>query len=170
MLAKLTLNEEGIRQRYRILKENKLTNGLSFKQYKTTYNCVEEDGFYFDHGGSVPSFYNEVYNEFTKKSDYEEGYEFLKDKRQYGVSDNLEQIKEYFKDEIADPNVKYAIFLGKVGHEPENAGKWGGFRPYKHGPYIGRYSQIAEQEYYNDCKFDKDYQGYVITFHLYPVI
>ena len=35
---------------------------------------------------------------------------------------------------------------------------------------IGTYKQIEENEYYHDCEFDDGYQGYLIQFHIIPVV
>lgn len=54
-------------------------------------------------------------------------------KSQYGVADSIEQIKEYYKDEIDDPNKKFFISLTPVFQDKENKYKGGGWRWHKWG-------------------------------------
>lgn len=85
----------------------------------------------------------------------------------YGVADNIEQIKEYFKEEIRDPNNKYFITIDYIFQEPENAGKGGGWRWHKWGPYIGNLD--TKCEYLDDEEFGPDFPGYVLIFHCYKL-
>lgn len=87
-------------------------------------------------------------------------------KEYYGIADNIEQIKEYFAEEIADKNKKYFIVIDHVfqEHQPESQG----FRWYKHGEYIGELD--LKCEYLYDEDFGKDWEGYVMTFDLWEVL
>lgn len=87
-------------------------------------------------------------------------------KAQYGVADSIEQIKEYFKEEIENPERKFFIALTPVGQDKENKGKGGGWRWHKWGKYIGKLN--SQCEYLDDEDFGEDFQ-YVICFHLYEV-
>ena len=109
--------------------------------------------------------------ENKKPSDYDVLYfdDWLEDKKPYGLADNLEQIKEYLSPYYEDKNHNYFINVNRIDWHPENNGKTGGFRPYKWGPYLGTYNQIDECEYYDDCEFPEDYQGYLISFHVYMI-
>lgn len=94
---------------------------------------------------------------------------WLDNKNPYGLADNIDQIKEYLSPYYEDTNHNYFINLDRVDWNPENKGEGGGFRPYKWGPYLGTYNQINEYEYYDDCEFPEDYQGYLIHFHVYMI-
>ena len=84
----------------------------------------------------------------------------------YGVADNIEQIKKYYKEEILDTEKKYAISLTPVFQNKENKGKGGGWRWHKWGKYIGVLD--TQCEYLDDEDFGKDFE-YVIVFTLYKV-
>ncbi len=84
----------------------------------------------------------------------------------YGVADNVNQIKEYYKEEIEDPKVKYAIGITPVEQNKENAGKGGGWRWHKWGKYIGELN--PQYEYLDDEEFGDDFQ-YVLVFQLYKL-
>lgn len=85
----------------------------------------------------------------------------------YGTADNLEQIKEYFKRQISDPDEKYFIVIHHIYQEKENAYKGGGWRWHKNGPYIGNLE--PQCEYLDDEDFGPDFPGYVIGFHCYKL-
>lgn len=87
-------------------------------------------------------------------------------KSRYGVADSIAQVKEYFKEEIADPDKKYFIHVTPVWQEKENKGKGGGWRWHKWGPYIGKLKRKCE--YLDDEDFGGDFK-YVIVFHLVRV-
>lgn len=92
---------------------------------------------------------------------YEDEFEFFDfkktDKSQYGVADSIEQIKEYFKEEINDPNNLFFIEVEKMTD----------FRWHKFGPYIGNYQPMCEK--FKDEVFGPDFQGYMLGFHLYRI-
>jgi len=87
-------------------------------------------------------------------------------KSAYGVADSIEQIKEYYKDAIADPDNKYFIYLTPVWQDKENKGKGGGWRWHKWGTYIGVLD--SKCEYLDDEEFGDDFE-YVICFHIVRV-
>lgn len=60
----------------------------------------------------------------------------------YGVADNLDQIKNYFKDVINNPNVNFAISFVRL--KKENEPKKGGWRWHKWGEYIGMQNPQCE--------------------------
>ena len=84
----------------------------------------------------------------------------------YGVADNVEQIKDYFKKYINDKTKKYIISITPVFQEKEHAGEGGGWRWHKWGPYIGKLN--PQYEYLDDEDFGDDFQ-YVLCFNIYEV-
>lgn len=88
-------------------------------------------------------------------------------KSSYGVADSIEQIKEYYKEEIEDPTRKFFIEGTPVFQEVENRGKGGGWRWHKWGPYIGKLD--PQYEYLDDEDFGPDFK-YIICFHIYEVL
>lgn len=89
------------------------------------------------------------------------------DKVQFGVADNIEQIKEYYADEIKDPNEKFAISLRYIYQDKGNAGQYDGWRWCKWGPYIGTLN--SQCDYLDDEDFGDDFSGYVICFQLFHI-
>ena len=85
-------------------------------------------------------------------------------KFEYGVADNIDQIKEYFKNEISDPFSKYVIAIIKVF---QHKGASDGWRWSRWGIYIGDLD--PQCEYLDDEDFGDDFQGYVICFHIKKV-
>ena len=83
----------------------------------------------------------------------------------YGVADNIEQIKEYFKKQIQRPDEKYFITIHYIYQEKECNGS--GWRWHKNGPYIGNLEPKCE--YFNDEDFGQDFLGYLIDFHCYKL-
>lgn len=121
-------------------------------------------------------------NEFieTNKLTYEDQYESMVTEwrvsatnrkfpvdmlEQYGVADNIEQIKAYYKDWIEKSD--WVITVTPVYQNKQNAGKGGGWRWHKWGEYIGKLN--PECEYLDDEDFGDDWQGYVLCYHIYPV-
>ena len=80
----------------------------------------------------------------------------------YGMADNIEQIIEFYNDN-RDKYFKgnHVILLHKVIKHPENP--CSGFRPHKHGEYIGNHTLTCE--YFND-ELDIDE---LICFSIYQV-
>jgi hypothetical protein len=121
--------------------------------------------------------FNFGYNEFLEfdidkgitNIPFDQSFEVFKPtyhKVQYGVADSVEQIKDYYKEEIEDPDRKYVISMTPVFQDKENKGKGGGWRWHKWGEYIGILP--TECEYLDDEDFGEDFK-YVICFHLYEV-
>jgi len=86
---------------------------------------------------------------------------------QYGVADNVEQIKEFYAKQIADPDNAYVIAVTPVFQDLENKWKGGGWRWSKWGEYIGKLE--PQCEYLDDEDFGPDFK-YILCFHLYKVI
>ena len=175
MLVKLTPIENGIREYYnRWIEITK--KKITFEQFFENFTEVDGiPGIYLNLDICSPKHnLKDWYEEFTQVIGYEDEFkaltneDILKWKNQYGTADTIDQIKEYYKEEI-ESDKPWVIFVSTVKHHPENAGQWGGYRPYKSGPYIGIYDEIRDTEYYDDCEFPEDYQGYLIKFHIIPV-
>jgi len=169
MLVNLTPNQKEIERRKQIAKDNNFTyvpqNDKVWMQYG--------DGIYQSNME-----FNFSYNEFLEfdidknihNIPFKQCYEsFAPDynKVQYGVCDSIEQLKEYYKEEIEDPNRKYFIACTPVFQDKSNRGKGGGWRWHKWGEYIGKLK--SECEYLDDEDFGEDFK-YVICFHLYEVL
>ena len=80
----------------------------------------------------------------------------------YGVSDNIQQVLNRFKDKIEDPNNKYVITFTPVSSE-EQPDK-GGWRWHKWGEYIG--TQNPEFEYLAD----EESIELIYCYHVYKLI
>jgi hypothetical protein len=160
MLVNLTPIKEEQDRRAKIAKEN---NFEYTPQSDPKY--IQEVGIYQE------SFaYNFPEDEFEelKKLNYDDRYKIFPnyEKITYGVADNIEQIKEYYKEEVADTEKKYCLVLTPVWQKKEKKGKGGGWRWHKWGEYIGKLN--PKFEYLDDEDFGDDFQ-YVITFTLYAV-
>lgn len=172
MLVDLTpIESERIRCE-QILKE--YCPGITEKEIRlhiTSYpECHLEKGIYYTLSGNFRDIFFEetkdrmgCENEYWYNLDYETG----KFTNAYGVADNLEQIKQYFVEQISHPTEKYFIAVSRVYQEKENAGKGGGWRWHKWGPYIGELE--PKFEYLDDEDFGPDFQGYVLLFHCYKL-
>ncbi len=79
---------------------------------------------------------------------------------QYGVADNIEQVKEHYKKLIGYKTKKYCIQINFINNDVEQ----GGFRWHKNGQYIGKHE--IQGEYLWDNKDIK----YVITFNIYQLL
>lgn len=122
---------------------------------------LQETGIYQSaHAFNFPK--NE-FEEFKDRLTWEERYCFLDHKATYGVADSIEQIKEYYKEEITDPDRKFFISLTPVWQDKENAGKGGGWRWHKWGEYIGNLD--PQCEYLDDEDFGEDFK-YILTFNI----
>lgn len=144
------------------------SNGFN---YTPQHELLVEDGIYICNFG-----FNFSANEFLEFKDsngqipYEQEYNLfapLYEKSQYGVADNVEQIKNYFKEEIEDLNRKFFIYTTPVAQEKENKGRGGGWRWEKWGEYIGNLN--PQCEYLDDEEFGEDFVGFVIVFHIIEV-
>lgn len=169
MLVNLTPNPKEIARRQAIAKEHNFEhipqNDPILMQYGDgIYQCNFDFNFSF-----------EEFMEFDIDKDvfgptYEQSYELFKPdykKVQYGVADSVDQIKEYFKEEIEDPNRKFFITMTPVWQDKENKGKGGGWRWHKWGEYIGKLN--SQCEYLDDEDFGDDFK-YVICFHIYEIL
>lgn len=165
MLVNLTPNWKEIERRSAIAKEHNFEHipqcderlmqyGIGIYQCNFDFNFSHEEFLEFDNMGSIP--FDQSFEVFAPS--------YLK--AQYGVGDSIEQIKEYFKEEIEDPNRKYFITATPVFQDKENKGKGGGWRWHKWGEYIGKLEPKCE--YLDDEDFGDDFE-YVIHFHLYEV-
>lgn len=84
----------------------------------------------------------------------------------YGLCDDPDQAIEYLKGFVDHPTRTYIIWMYPIEHHPENAGKRGGFRPYKNGKYVGKWKDIIDtHEYLDDCEFPTEFQGFIYAFH-----
>ena len=165
MLVNLTPNWKEIERRIALAKEHNseyipqcdeswMQFGIGIYQCNFYFNFCHEEFLEFDDMGSIP--FAQSYEVFAPTYH----------KAQYGVADSIEQIKEYFKEEIEDPNRKYFIAVTPVFQDKENKGKGGGWRWHKWGEYIGKLEPKCE--YLDDEDFGDDFE-YVICFHLYEV-
>lgn len=165
MLVNLTPNLEEIERRKVISKENNFTYIPQCDEKLMKYGVgIYECNFDFN-------FSHEEFMEFEGECSIslEQGYRVFAPtyhKAQYGVADSVDQIKEYFKEEIEDPNRKFFITMTPVFQDKENKGKFGGWRWHKWGEYIGELN--PQCEYLDDEDFGDDFE-YVICFHLYEV-
>ena len=82
----------------------------------------------------------------------------------YGIADNVEQIKDYLKKYIDDPDEKYIIAVTPVF---QHKGEKDGWRWHKWGPYIGTLN--PQYEYLDDENFGDNFK-YVLCFELYKVL
>jgi len=85
------------------------------------------------------------------------------DEDYYGVADNTDQIREHFKEHIADPTALYVIDATPVNRDLSEKGQRSGWRWHKWGPYIG--TQTPTTEYLDD---EPEIES-VIVFHLYRI-
>jgi hypothetical protein len=124
--------------------------------YLTGFNFSPLSYFDFSEVSDNPKI--EEYDSFN----YCRGDDF---KSQYGVADNIEQIKNYFKEVIEDTNRKFFITVTPVYQNKLSEG--GGWRWHKWGEYIGELN--PQCEYLDDEDFGADFQ-YVLVYHLYEVL
>ncbi len=157
MLVNLTPIQAEIERRYAVAKEH---NFEYIPQSDPAY--LQETGIY---QSTFPfNFPEDEFEEINGHSRYETFVNM--EKSTYGVADTIDQIKDYYKEEIADTNNRYAIALTPVWQDKANEGKGGGWRWHKWGPYIG--SLNPQYEYLDDEDFGDDFK-YIIVFTLYKV-
>lgn len=160
MLVELTPDKNNIERMLEVCKEYKFPTNFVFND-----KWVVEKGIYMSEHFSFPK---EMFIE-TKTMSFDDEYRLFApnyEKVQYGVADSIEQIKEYFKDEIESAR-PYIISVAAVYQDKENAGKGGGWRWHKWGEYIGKLN--PQCEYLDDENFGEDFQGYVLVFHILPI-
>lgn len=167
MLVDLTPIDSVKEQYINILKsELNIADEDIWKYIQSDPRLHEETGIYW----TMMNF-NKFFFEETINLNYENEYWHVINEHgcvnSYGVADNIEQIKEYYKHQIENKNEKYIISLYPVFQNKENKGKEGGWRWHKWGPYIGELD--SKCEYLDDEDFGPDFKGYVICFHCYKI-
>ena len=80
---------------------------------------------------------------------------------EYGVADNIEQIKKLYKKQINNKKEKFIISITKIYQNKEDGWRW-----HKWGKYIGKLN--PQCEYLYDEDFGKDFEC-VMCFTLYQV-
>lgn len=153
-----------------ITEEQDRRKGLA-KEHKFKYVPQDDKSLLQEVGIYQCSFafnFSEAEFEETKQLSWEDRYKIFPDfeKNTYGVADNVEQIKKYYKDQVEDPEKKYAICVTPVWQEKENAGNGGGWRWHKWGEYIGELN--PQYEYLDDEDFGDDFE-YVLVFTIYKI-
>jgi hypothetical protein len=172
MLINLTPNQEEIERRKAIAAEH------NFEYIpQSDPKWLQETGIYqssFPFNFPKEEFIEELdgwhYNESKKKPDETDLQCYARTYKnwvsQYGVADNIEQIKKFYKKQIKSKKEKFCIALSPVWQDRENRGKGGGWRWHKWGTYIGELN--PQHEYLDDEDFGENFE-YVICFHLYYV-
>lgn len=164
MLVNLTPHLPTTRSYLQVAKENNFTY---VPQHDSS--LILQEGVYVN---SIPfNFSHQEFEEFKDDANipYKNSYEVFAphyEKAQYGVADTVEQILNYFKEEVEDPERKFFIAVTFVEQERENKGKGGGWRWHKWGDYIGDLDH--QHEHLDDEDFGEDFKG-VYTFHLFEV-
>ena len=124
-----------------------------------------ETGIYFSLTGNLHSY---LFKE-TSRPDFDFNCEYWSEfdkasgvmlTNSYGVADNIEQIKEYFRKQIESTEERYFITITYIYQE-------GSFRWHKNGPYIGELN--PQCECLDDEDFGPDFPGYVLSFHCYQL-
>jgi hypothetical protein len=98
----------------------------------------------------------EMFDSFRKRDVFNDT------KPNYGVSDDIDQVLEFYKEELQNPDKNFIIsyfWIHKV-EEPEH----GGWRWHKWGPYIGKHN--ITQEFIHD----EPYINSVICYHIYEIL
>lgn len=129
-------------------------NGITREQFDRFSPKLIQEGVFSTPGFNGTYSFVERFNQFSDIKQYG-------DQSEYGVCDSVEQVLEYHKGAISDPNRKFIILLTRVDAEPENAGNGGGWRWHKWGPYIG--TQNPQCEYLDD----EDGIDFIYCFHLH---
>ena len=135
MLVNLTPNWDEIERRKSVAKDNGFEYTPqcddSLMQYGIgIYQCNFE--FNFSHNDFLEfNISNNIFN-----IPFAQSYEVFAPtyhKVQYGIADSIEQIKEYFKEEIEEITKKFFITRTPVFQKKENKGEGGGSRWHKWG-------------------------------------
>jgi hypothetical protein len=165
MLVNLTPDLEEIERRNNIALENNI-------EYisQSDKSWIQEVGIYQENFRFNFTF--EEFLEFKNKSriPLEQSYNLFSpnfEKVSFGISDNIEQIKKYYKEEIEDNKRKFFIACTPVFQDKENKGKGGGWRWHKWGKYIGELN--TQFEYLDDEDFGDDFK-YVIVFKIVEIL
>lgn len=129
--------------------------GIGIYQCNMYFNFSHKEFMEFKDTLMIP--YNQKYGIFDINSNKEE----------CGVADNIQQIKDYYKEEIADTVRKFIITFTIVYQDKNNKNKHDGWRWNKWGDYIGKFD--IQHEYLDDENFGDDFE-YVICFNLIEII
>ena len=166
MLVNLTPIKEEQERRKGIAKEHNFEyipqDDKSLMQETGIYQCAfafnfSEDEFEETKRGKLS--WDDRYKIFV-----DEDNPFIERKITYGVADSIEQIKEYYKEEIADKEKKYVIYVTPVWQK--DCSEKDGWRWHKWGKYIGKLN--PQYEYLYDEDFGEDFE-YVLTFTIYAI-
>lgn len=147
MLVNLTPNVKEIERRLSVAKE-----------YNFNYTAQTDSSLLLEKG-----IYRNNFDFNFSEDDCTEDLEHTSD---YGVADNITQIKKHFKKYINDKNEKYIIAINPIFQHKEHAGEGDGWRWHKWGPYIGKLN--PQCEYLDDEEFGDDFQ-YVLCFDIYKI-
>lgn len=170
MLVNLTPNQEEIDRRLKIAEENEFDYEPQSDPKWLVETGIYQESFSFNF--CAEEFHENLDAFGYNQSRLEEGQselDLLRDGNyvsQYGVADNVEQIKEFYKEQIESTDEKFVIAVTPVWQDKENTGKGGGWRWHKWGEYIGDLN--PQHEYLDDEDFGEDFE-YVLCFHLYWV-
>jgi len=153
------------------IKEEEERRAQIAKEHKFDYTPQSDPRFLMETGiyqSSCPFNFPEDEFEELQKLSWDDKYKIFPDyaKGTYGVADDIEQIKEYYKEEVADPDNKYMIEITAVYQKKENAGVGGGWRWHKWGEYIGKLD--PQCEYLDDEDFGPDFK-YILTYTIYKI-
>ena len=169
MLVDLTPIESEKERCIDILKsELGISDSEIWKYIQSDPKLHEETGVYWTLLNFGMNFFKETKDRLGFKNEF--WHEWLDEDiciGSYGVADNIDQIKEYYKRQIEDPDNKYFIAISPIFQDKDHAGKGGGWRWHKWGPYIGKLN--PQYEYLDDEEFGEDFQGYVLVFHCYKL-
>lgn len=131
--------------------------------YTSNLNFGHNEFVEFKDVANIP--YKQTYEAFgSGLEQMQKGGDYIS---QYGVADNLEQIKEYFKEAIDAVDRKFFITISPIFQDRENKGNGGGWRWHKWGPYIGKLN--PQCEYLDDEDFGDAFEC-IFCFHLYEVL
>lgn len=177
MLVDLTVNEEVVNRFKEVCKEHNFTEKILCSHPDNhietgVYRCGCDFNFGFEEFFETENLsYEDQYQAMVMAWTESTSEDFpsipIVMENQYGVSDNIEQIKEHYKMWLDDPKSKWVITVTPVFQDKSNCGKGGGWRWHKWGEYIGTLN--PKHEYLDDEDFGEGFQGYVICYHIYPV-
>lgn len=173
MLVDLTPNIKEIERRKKVCQENNIDERHLCSHENNhietgVYRCGCDFNFSFEEFEELKSLsYSDEYQSMVYEWKYlENGTKFpLHMESQYGVADNIEQIKKHYRQWIEKSD--WVITITLVFQHKENKGKGGGWRWHKWGEYIGNLN--PQYEYLDDEEFGEDFQGYVLCYHIYPI-
>lgn len=82
----------------------------------------------------------------------------------YGVADSPEQAFAHAEKHLGAREEKFCVFVTHIAKDPSNAGRGGGWRWHKWGPYIGTSNPTTE--YLDD---EAEFNDGVYVFHIYQL-